>query len=427
MNYLASLGQVAVVLGAQWGDEGKGKLTDILAEKYKIIVRATGGANAGHTIKVGEQKYVFHLLPSGILYPDTKCVIGNGCVVHFPTLLKELETLKGYNIDVAGRLFVSDQAHIVFDYHQEIDALQEEEKGAQSVGTTKRGIGPCYADKIARMGIRVADLKDEVLFREKLQNNLAYHKRMYQLDFDVENEVRKYRDEILPQIESFITDTVAFLEKAYKDGEFILAEGANGTHLDVDHGTYPYVTSSNPTIGGICTGTGLGAKSFSDIIGIVKAYTTRVGKGPFITELDDELGESIRQKGGEFGSTTGRPRRCGWLDLVILRRSIWLNSLTEINLTKLDVLSGIPELKIAVAYEYNGEKLQYPPSDPKILAECRPVYQAFPGFEGDLMSARTLTDLPENAQKYISFIQDYLGVPIKSIGVGQRRDEMVWV
>jgi len=427
MAYFDQLGQVVTVLGTQWGDEGKGKLTDILAEKYNVIARATGGSNAGHTIKVDGQKYVFHLLPSGVLYPKNICVIGNGCVIHFPTLLKELENLAKYNMNVTGRLFVSDQAHIVFDYHQEIDGQQEEQKGGAQVGTTKRGIGPAYTDKMSRIGIRVGDLLFPDQFTAKLKANIAHHRRMYNLDVDFETEAKFYLEELLPQLKPFITDTVGLLETYYKEGRKILLEGANGTHLDIDHGTYPYVTSSSPTIGGICTGTGIGAHYLNDIVGIVKAYTTRVGAGPFVTELEDETGEKIREIGGEFGSTTGRPRRCGWLDLVILRRTIWLNSLTEINLTKLDVLSGLENLNIAVAYDYRGTKLLEPPSDLDILAECKPVYKVMPGFSEDITKCRTFEELPEAARNYVQFIQDELGIPAKTIGVGQGRDEMVWV
>jgi adenylosuccinate synthase len=427
MSYVSQLGQTVVVLGAQWGDEGKGKLTDVIAQEYKVIVRATGGANAGHTIKVGDKKFVFHLMPSGILYPDNVCIIGNGCVVHLPTLLEEIAKLKEEGIDVTGRLFISSQAHVVFDYHKEIDGQQEALKGAKKVGTTKRGIGPCYADKINRIGVRVGDLLNENLFRQKLKGNLEWHQKLYDLSqFDAEELVAKYLGEIKPQVADFIDDTVLRLANYYHNGDKILFEGANGAHLDIDHGTYPFVTSSNPTLGGIATGTGIGPRYLNDVVGVVKAYTTRVGSGPFMTELENEIGERIREAGGEFGSTTGRPRRCGWLDLVIMWRTVFLNSLTELNITKLDVLSGLEELKVCVGYKYGDQVFKAPPAEMQVLAACEPIYETLSGWEEDISGCREFSDLPEAAQKYVQFIEDFLMTPIKTIGVGPRRDQMIY-
>ena len=419
------LGQIVTVLGAQWGDEGKGKLTDILAAEYKYIVRATGGANAGHTIKVGDRKFVFHLLPSGILHEHTICVIGNGCVVHIPTLLKEVEKLNAAGISVEGRLFISEQAHVVFDYHMQIDEQQESDKGENKVGTTKRGIGPCYTDKIARMGIRVMDLMHPEILREKLANNVEKHKKSFNLEVNVDDEVKLYSEELLNSISGYIVDTVGLLADAYAKGEKILVEGANGCFIDVDHGTYPFVTSSNPTVGGIVTGTGIGLKYIDSVIGTVKAYTTRVGAGPFVTELDNALGEQIRQQGYEFGSTTGRPRRCGWLDLVMMRKSVWLNSLTEINFSKLDVLSGLDELKVCTAYKRGDQIFEFMPNDLNVLAECEPVYETFVGF-GDISSVKDYDDLPNAAKAYVEFVERQLGVPITTVGVGQDRSALLW-
>jgi adenylosuccinate synthase len=428
MDYVKSLGRVVAIVGSQWGDEGKGKLTDILAENFAVIVRSTGGSNAGHTIKVGEQKFVFHLLPSGILHKTAVCLISNGCVVHLPTLLKEIEKLNAADISVEGRLFLSDRAHLVFDFHQEIDALQEEAKGANKVGTTKKGIGPAYTDKVARVGIRVGDLLDTERFAELFRRNVEMHRRFYAINVDVEAELKLYLEELLPKFKAMITDTTAMLKKYYDAGKNVLLEGANATHLDVDHGTYPFVTSSNPVLGGMATGCGMSPRLITDAIGIVKAYTSRVGEGPFLTELHDELGEQIRERGMEYGSTTGRPRRCGWLDLNLVRASIWLNSLTELNLTKLDVLTGIPELNVAVDYidEATGQVYEIPPADLSLLAKLKPRYQTFPGWTEDLNTARSLAELPENARNYVNFIAEKLGVPVRTIGVGQRRDEMIY-
>jgi len=424
-SYVNSLGKGVVVLGSQWGDEGKGKLVDILARKYQVIVRATGGANAGHTIVVDGEKHVFHLMPSGILYPDNICVIGNGCNIHIQTLMTEIDNLSNSDINVKDRLFISDRAHIVFDFHKVIDAWQEESKGDKKVGTTKRGIGPCYADKMSRIGVRVGDLFDEGVLRSRLEVLAARNKRAYAMDADVDALVSEYLDyaEVLRE---YVTDTRLLLWDFYERGENILYEGANGSFLDIDHGTYPYVTSSNPTIGGIVTGTGMPYSALTDNIAIVKAYTTRVGAGPFPTELSYDLADKIREQGGEFGSTTGRPRRCGWFDAVVLKAGIKMNGFTEINLTKLDVLQGVDPIKIAVDYKLDGESVGFLPLNEKSYKNLEIKYIEMPGFNEDISLISLYEDLPENAKRYVEKVEELLDVPVKSIGVGPGRNEMIF-
>lgn len=431
-------GNVSVILGGQWGDEGKGKLIDIMAKQYDIVARATGGANAGHTVYIPDpvhenetKKFVFHLMPSGVLYPNVIGVIGNGVVLHIPTLLEEIETLKNSNVHVDGRLFISDRAHLLFEYHKIIDGLQEEMKGKGAVGTTKRGIGPAYADKISRHGIRVNDLLNFEQFDHKLRANVAQLQKVYTFDYDVDREIDYYRHKIA-QIKPFITDTSLYLNQAMKEGKKILIEGANGTLLDIDHGTYPYVTSSNASIGGAIAGSGVAPNKITSAIGIMKAYCTRVGAGPFPTEQDNDTGEAIRKKGGEFGSTTGRPRRCGWFDAVASRYSVELNGMTSINLTKLDVLSGLDTIKIGMAYKHKGEviasvtanKAASFPSSADVLAHVEVEYLEMPGWKQDISSARRLGDLPENAQKYVAKIEELLSCPVDFVGVGMSREQM---
>lgn len=425
-------GDVCAIVGGQWGDEGKGKLVDIMAEHYDYVVRSTGGANAGHTVYVKDQanegqykKYVFHLMPSGALYPKTLNVIGNGCVVHIPTFLDEVKVLKDNGIDVSGRVFISDRAHLIFEYHKVIDGIQEERKGKNKVGTTRRGIGPAYTDKISRTGIRMHELLDFHKFEEHMRENLAVLEKTYEFTFDAEKELAYYRD-VIAEIKPYIADTALMVNKAVAEGKKILMEGANATLLDIDHGTYPYVTSSNASIGGIIAGSGIGATKIKSIIGIMKAYTTRVGAGPFPTELDNETGEKLRTKGGEFGSTTGRPRRCGWFDAVASRYSVMINGMSGINLTKLDVLDETETIKIAVGYFHQGKKLENFPASTDMLANVEVEYVELPGWKTSIKSARTFKDLPENAQKYVKKIEELLDCPVNFIGTGVGRDEMIF-
>jgi len=432
-DLLQKHGNVCAIVGGQWGDEGKGKLVDIMAEHYDLVVRATGGANAGHTVYVKDQtkegeykKYVFHLMPSGALYPKTSNIIGNGCVVHIPTFLEEVKILQENGISIDGRVFISDRAHLIFEYHKIIDGIQEERKGKNKVGTTRRGIGPAYADKISRTGVRVHELLDFHKFEEHLRENVAMLEKIYEFKFDTEKELNYYRN-IIGEIKPYIADTSCMVNKAANEGKKILMEGANATLLDIDHGTYPYVTSSNATIGGMIAGSGIGATKITSVIGIMKAYSTRVGAGPFPTELDNELGEKIRTKGGEFGSTTGRPRRCGWFDAVASKYSVMINDMKSINVTKLDVLDEMETIKIATTYFYQGEKLENFPASADVLSNVEVEYVEMPGWQTSIKNAKSFKDLPENAQKYVKKIEELLGCKIGSIGTGVGRDEMIFI
>ena len=419
---------MSLILGAQWGDEGKGKLVDILSEQFDIVARATGGANAGHTVYVdmdGEiKKFIFHLLPSGILREGVECVIGNGCVLDLPKVLDELENVKANGINVKGRVKLSDRAAILFGYHKIIDGSQEDTKGEKKVGTTKRGIGPCYADKIQRRGLRMCDFLDWETFTKKYHANLERHKRVYDFEYDAEPEL-KLLEENREFFLKIMTDSAVYLNKALKSGKKVLLEGANAALLDIDHGTYPYVTSSNPTVGGVFTGTGMNPSYLGDVIGITKAYMTRVGRGPFPTELHDELGDKIRETGGEYGSTTKRPRRCGWFDAPLTRYSILLNGFTSLNLTKLDVLDDLDEIKIATSYSLNGEKIDRFPARLEDLAEVEVEYETMPGWKESLQEVTSWDALPENAQKYVLRLEELLECPIKYIGVGKRRIQLI--
>ncbi len=430
-NVFADLGQVAAVLGCQWGDEGKGKLVDILSEYYDIIVRSAGGANAGHTIYVKSKdseevkKFVFHLVPSGVLHEGKIAVIGNGCVVSLPTLLEEIDNLRANGIMTAGRLFLSDRAHLLFEYHKLIDGLQEELKGAGKVGTTKRGIGPCYADKINRIGIRVGELRNFTEFEKHYRENLAIHKKMYgNFEYDLEGELTKYK-EYFSQLEDFIIDTAAYLNKELTHKKKILIEGANGVLLDLDLGTYPFVTSSNPSTGGLFTGSGIAPNKLNNAIGILKAYTTRVGAGPFPTELNDENGQNLREIGGEYGATTGRPRRCGWFDAILSRYALMINGITAVNLTKLDVLSKFKTIKIANGYTYRGQKIDSLPMNLDILEHVEVEYLEMDGWNADLSKVEKFADLPKTCQAYVAKLEELIKCPIKFIGVGQRREQLI--
>lgn len=419
---------LSIILGAQWGDEGKGKLVDILSETFDIVARATGGANAGHTVHVnlnGEtRKFVFHLLPSGILRENITCVIGNGCVLHIPTLLEELKKLKDQGFDAESRVKVSDRVALLFEYHKLIDGWQEDSKGVKKVGTTRRGIGPCYADKINRRGLRLCDLLDWTLFEERYRENLAWHQKVYGFEYDpsVElNDLEVQRERLL----AMMTDGAVYLNESLNAGKKVLVEGANAALLDIDHGTYPFVTSSNPTIGGVFTGTGMNARHLGELIGIAKSYMTRVGSGPFPTELLDELGDQIREAGGEYGSTTGRPRRCGWFDVPLTRYSILLNGFTSLNLTKLDVLDDLDEIKVAVRYSLNGKALDRFPARLEDLAAVTVDYETLPGWKCSLKDVTSWGQLPENAKNYVLKLEEWVGCPIKYVGVGQRRDQLI--
>ncbi len=419
---------LTVVLGAQWGDEGKGKLVDILSEGFDVVARATGGANAGHTVMIQKgsetQKFVFHLLPSGLLFDHIHCLIGNGVVLHIPTLFEEIETLSKKGYEVENRVHLSDRVNLLFEYHKLIDGLQEEGKGENKVGTTRRGIGPCYSDKINRRALRLCDLEDWSNFEKKYRSNLELHKKNYGFDYDAESELK----ELAAQRERLLamkTDGAFYLNKALKEGKKVLVEGANAALLDVDHGTYPYVTSSNPTIGGVFTGTGLSPLHLNENIGVIKAYLTRVGSGPFPTEQENAIGEKLREQGGEYGSTTGRPRRCGWFDLPLTRYAVLLNGFTALNLTKLDVLDDLDEIQVASEYRLHGTTLSSFPARLEELAQVEVIYQSLPGWKQSLKEVRSWEDLPEAAKNYILFLEKQLEVPIRYVGVGQRRDQLI--
>lgn len=426
---IKKLGQVIYIAGTQWGDEGKGKLVDILSQHYDIIARCAGGANAGHTIVVNEngesKKFIFHLLPSGVLHEGKMCVIGNGAVVEIPTLFEEIKTLKEKGIDIHGKLKISDRAHLLLSYHKIIDGIQEDRKGDKKVGTTKRGIGPCYTDKVARIGIRIGDLLDFDVFAGKLRTNAERHMKVYGFDFDIEKEINYYKDAI-EVIAQYIDNTAKYLNESYAEGKTILAEGAQGTHLDIDHGTYPFVTSSNTISGGVSTGLGIAPNKLTNVIGIMKAYTTRVGAGPFPTELPEVEANMLREQGAEYGATTGRPRRCGWLDAVVVKEAISLNGLTSLNMTKLDVLTNVNPIKIGIEYKLNGESIDYIPSSLKDFDNVEVEYLEMEGWTKDISKAKKFEDLPKNAQIYVKKVEELLETPINFIGVGVHRDEMIY-
>ena len=419
-----------VVVGTQWGDEGKGKVVDLLSAQVTKVVRFQGGNNAGHTLVVDGKKSIFHVIPSGIFHPDTRCLIGNGVVVDPEVFLEEIKGLfdKGIAIN-PKRLGVSGRAHLIMPYHKAIDIAREKAKGASRIGTTGRGIGPCYEDKVARAGIRVIDLTDPDILRQKIKANLK-EKNFYLANLfgaeplEYQPIIERYLS-IAHELSPFIADVSTELDEAIRRNESILFEGAQGTQLDIDHGTYPYVTSSNPVAANACIGAGIGPKSLDSIVGIVKAYTTRVGAGPFVTELVDETGNYLQEKGQEFGATTGRPRRCGWLDLVVVRYSARINGLTHLAITKLDILTGLDPVNLCVGYEYKGKRLENIPAQLSILDKCSPVYDAMDGWQEDISGARTFKDLPNNAQAYVKRIEDFVDVPVSIISVGSGRNETI--
>jgi adenylosuccinate synthase len=419
-----------VLLGAQWGDEGKGKATDILGDKVKYVVRYQGGNNAGHTVVIGDQKYALHLLPSGILTPTCIPVIGNGVVIDPAVLLEEIRGLNERGVDTSN-LKISTNAHLITPYHRTIDKVSERFLGKAKIGTTGRGIGPAYADKINRIGIRVQDLFDPSILRQKIEGALkdknqvlvkVFNRKGLEID-EILKEYLEYAEILRP----YVIDTSLLLNQALERGENILLEGSQGTLLDVDHGTYPFVTSSNPTAGGASTGSGIGPTKISRVIGIVKAYTTRVGSGPFPTELFDEDGEKLRSIGGEVGVTTGRARRCGWYDAPIARYAVRINGLTDFFLTKLDVLTSWEKIPVCVAYEIDGRRVEELPASQSDFHHAKPIYEYLPGWSEDISKARKLSDLPINAQGYVKFLEEISGAPMSAIGVGPGRDETIQI
>ena len=421
-----------VVVGTQWGDEGKGKVVDMLTARADLVVRFQGGANAGHTLVVEGKQFIFHIVPSGILYEDKKCLIGNGLVVDPHVFFEEIDKLEKAGIPIGpDRLSISSKVQIIMPYHKAIDLARENAKGKAKIGTTGRGIGPCYEDKVARTGIRAVDLTEPEVLEEKVRAALEeknfYLKEFLKTEPLEAGPIVKEFIALGEKLRPYITDVSVELDQAIKAGKHILFEGAQGTHLDIDHGTYPFVTSSNPVAGAACAGTGIGPKHLHHIVGIVKAYTTRVGAGPFVTELVDATGDYIQDKGKEFGATTGRRRRCGWLDLVIVGDSVRLNGLDSLAITKLDVLTGLEKLKICVGYEIDGERISHRPVSLKRMSACSPVYEEMPGWQDDISEARRLDQLPSEAQAYIRAIETLTGIPASIISVGPGRDETIVV
>lgn len=418
-----------VIVGAQWGDEGKGKIVDIFTEYADLIIRYQGGNNAGHTLVVDGQKTVLHLIPSGILHSDKKCIIGNGVVIDPAVLITEIDALveKGRFDD--SRLLISENAHLIMPYHNSIDLAKESIRGSKKIGTTGRGIGPAYEDKVARMGMRVVDLMDESEFREKLKFDLMEKNHLlanllHQPGFEIHDIYERYM-RFADRLRRYVTNTSIYISNAMKNGKRLLFEGAQGTLLDVDHGTYPYVTSSNTVAGGACCGTGVGPTNIDGVIGISKAYTTRVGEGPFPTELDGLEGDWFRDKGHEYGSTTGRPRRCGWLDAVVLRHAARVNGLTGMVITKLDILSGLNKVKICTGYTFEGKSYDEFPSSLRVLEGVKPVYEEMDGWVDDVSSAKDFEQLPVNAKKYLKRIEELSGVEIVMISVGMERERTI--
>lgn len=422
---------VKVVVGSQWGDEGKAKIIDYLTREADIVVRFQGGANAGHTVVAGDQEFVFHLVPSGIMHPGKTCVIGNGVVVDPAALIQEMDDLRAKEISVVGRLFISDRAHVVMPYHKVLDRAREEHKGKNRIGTTGRGIGPCYQDKVGRAGIRIGDLVNVDRIRARLvdhirENNTLLSKVYDQdpLDEDqVVEECRRFGVHLRP----FVADTSMLLNRAVDEGKAVLFEGAQGTLLDIDHGSYPFVTSSNTSAGGACTGAGIGPTKIDEVIGVAKVYTTRVGNGPLPTEFDPAFGERMRVQWGEYGATTGRGRRCGWFDAVVVRTAARINGLSSLALTRLDSLDELEKMLVCVAYRCDGERLDYVPADADRLASCEPVYEEIPGWRTSTAEVRRSEDLPERAQYYVNRIRELTATPVCLISVGRDREQTICV
>ena len=419
------------VVGLQWGDEGKGKVVDILAEKSDIVVRYSGGANAGHTVVVGDSKFALHLLPSGSIRPDTICVIANGVVVDPEVLVSGIEQLTQKNLPLDDRLLISENVHVVLDYHKQEDRLREESLGKNKLGTTIRGIGPCYADKVGRSyAIRMADLRDLKKLKEKLNRIVDYKNKIFGALYNAEpmnaddifKKCKSYADKLLP----FITDTTEYLHKAITSNKSILFEGAQGSLLDLDHGTFPYVTSSNSSSLGMSAGCGVPAKLVDKFIGVVKAYSTRVGAGPFPTEQDNETGQYIRDKGNEYGTTTGRPRRCGWFDAVAVSYAVTIGAIDSVAMMHLDTLAGLKELKVCKAYKINGNETTFFPANTEKLSQTTAVYETLPGWDEDLSNISDFHDLPENAQNYVCLIEELIRTPITVIGIGPKRSQTLF-
>lgn len=421
---------VTVVVGSQWGDEGKGKIVDLISQEADIVARYQGGANAGHTIVFDDKQYILHLIPSGILSPNVKCVIGNGVVIDPVALMSEIDMLKSHGIDLDGRLFISHKAHLIMPYHKLIDKIREEQ-AKTAIGTTGRGIGPSYIDKYRRVGIRIVDLLNRKDFEEKLKVNIAEHNELFSKIYDSEQLDEKEIIETYLNfdklIDPYIKDTTLMLNNAIRNNEKIIVEGAQGALLDVDHGTYPFVTSSNPTSGGACTGLGIPPTSIDNIIGITKAYCTRVGNGPFPTELHDEMGDYLRKAGAEFGATTGRPRRCGWLDLVALKYSVMINGINQIAITKIDVLDDLYEIKVCVDYKHNNNSLNTFPADLNTLDNVECVYKVFKGWKSSLKHIKDYNDLPQEVKDYLKYIEDYTGAKVTILSLSpDRKDTLVF-
>ncbi|MBN1577475.1 MAG: adenylosuccinate synthase [Chitinispirillaceae bacterium] len=423
----------AVIVGTQWGDEGKAKVIDYLTERSDLVIRFQGGANAGHTVIANRRKFIFHLVPSGIMYPDKVCIVGNGVVFDAEQFLKEVDELDAVGISVAERLFVSDVAHLVLPYHKSLDTARESSMGKEKIGTTGRGIGPAYADKVSRTGIRVGDLADADLLTEKIRRGFERHRALtasiYKADFslsldEIIDQYAVIRQRMLP----YIDDTAFRIFEAYGKGNRLLFEGAQGTFLDIDHGTYPFVTSANTIAGCACSGSGIGPAAIDHVIGIVKTYTTRVGNGPFPTELDNATGEMLRTQGGEFGATTGRSRRCGWFDSVMVRKAVQVNGLTHLALTKLDVLNNFDEICICTHYEIRGKRVDQFPSNPELINEALPVYESLPGWKSDIAQCRSYDELPAQARIYIERLRELCyNIPLLIVSVGPDRTQTIEV
>jgi adenylosuccinate synthase len=417
------------VVGAQWGDEGKGKIIDLLTERADVVARYQGGHNAGHTVVVGMEEFILHLIPSGILHKGKKCVIGNGVVVDPAALLEEMDGLIKRGIKFDANLLISRNAHLIMPYHKAIDVASERLKGNKKIGTTGRGIGPAYADKINRRGIRMADLLSPERFREKLTINIGEAnfllERFYNAPLIHQDAVYTEYLQFAQRLKKYIADTTLYINEAVAKKKKVLAEGAQGTHLDVDHGTYPFVTSSSPTAGGACTGLGIGPNTIGEVVGIVKAYTTRVGSGPFPTEQDNAMGEHLRERGREYGATTGRARRCGWMDTLIVRHAVRVNGFTSIALTKLDVLDTLDEIKICVGYKHKGKLYKEMPSDLEVLEQCTPQYISLPGWKQTTIGIKKYAQLPKKARSYVEKVCKLCGVKPSIISTGARRDETI--
>jgi len=420
-----------VVVGSQWGDEGKGKITDLLSEEADIIVRYQGGCNAGHTVVKGDKQFIFHLIPSGILHKGVKCLIGNGVVIDPESLLQEIEGLKKKNIEIDDNLSIDFKAHVVFPYHKTLDEIKEEKRGKNKIGTTGKGIGPAYIDKIARIGIRMIDMIDGKSLSKKIEINLNrkndIFKKLYGLrisDQEKKDILEKYT-EYGQLLKKYVIDVSLYLNQAINENKKVLFEGAQGALLDIDHGTFPYVTSSNPIAGGACIGTGVGPTKIDRVMGITKAYTTRVGRGPFPTEMQGELEESTRQKGGEFGATTGRPRRCGWFDAVIVNYAARINGMDSMVLTKIDILSDFKKIKICTSYKYNGEIIKEFPVNLEILENCIPVYEEMEGWKGDISQITKYEDFPRQLKAYINRIEELVKTKVVIVSVGPKRSQTI--